>query len=169
MENKSGAFQTEDIAATDIWAERLFVLLGLAVVFANSFLFIFISRRVCVKIAIKDKHNIVVYLMFVISNDILCGIALFIKGLIRIENQTNVYLCVYTISVLFVLQTVSQGNITCICAQRYFTIKKRSQTKDAETKPKTYHCSPAGKSDRWICLYYLPHTYLNHQRYFRNK
>lgn len=91
---------------------------GLLIFSLNLIILVIISKLVS-----NDKHGIIVQFLFVTTNDVLCGLVLFVKSFVRLSSQTMVNLCVYIILISLALQIVSQGNIVCICAQRYFYIR----------------------------------------------
>lgn len=80
---------------TYIILEAFTCILGFGIFIINLILVIFTVRI----IKSKDKYGIIIHTLSVCINDMLCGLVLFLIGIIRVEGLFSVYLCVYTIHV----------------------------------------------------------------------
>lgn len=76
----------------------------------------------------KEKHSIHIHTLFVCVNDMLAGLVLGTLGFLRVKEHIRANICVYTAFASFAFQLVSQGNITCICFQRYSVLKNITNT-----------------------------------------
>lgn len=87
----------------------------------NTILFVLIAN-IMLKLEKQKKTqpDVLVHVFFVCINDTLNGIVMFLISVIRINDATSAFACAYVIILLLSLQITSQGNITCICIQRYF-------------------------------------------------
>lgn len=115
------ASMTEEHDNYSIFAAASAVLGGFIFVF-NFSIFYFIAK-VALTGNRTDKNDFIVHILFVSINDTLCGLVVFLIGLVRIQDKTSAYMCAVFIFLSLSLQIVSQGNIACICVQRYVTSK----------------------------------------------
>ena len=81
----------------------------------------------------NDKFGFLIHIFFVCIIDTCCGLALFLIGLINVEGQISARVCAFIMFASFTLQLVSQGNIACVCIQR-FIITKNVQNVDMKWK-----------------------------------
>ena len=71
----------------------------------------------------NDKVGFFIHIFFVCIIDTYCGLNLFLLGLINVEGQTSARVCAFTLFASFSAQVVSQGNIACVCIQRFIITK----------------------------------------------
>lgn len=120
--------------AMELGIEMMSCTFGITIFTANVLLVVFAGRFLRGSKGNKDKRGIIIHLIFVSVNDMLSGFVIFIIGIARVYDIFSAYLCASMIYTGMALQTVSQGNITCICAQRYHSainIRKLSSNKQA--------------------------------------
>lgn len=100
-------------------AEVLTIILGSIMVLENSVLLAVIVRLI-VKLRLKKENNDVLHhMLFVITNDTISAFVIMILGLIRVTGDVSAFFCAYTLLLSMSLQIMTQGNVTCICVQRY--------------------------------------------------
>lgn len=114
--------------------ELMTYILGFTIFAINLVTLFFYGRLFRGTSRSRDKRGIIIQMTFVSFIDMLSGFVLFMIGLTSVSSTFTAYLCAYVIYTGMVLQTVSQGNITCIFAQRYISarnIRKLSTNKQA--------------------------------------
>lgn len=94
---------------------------GIVFVF-NLTLLCFIGK-LAVSGAKNDKFGLIIHILFITVNDTLCGLFLFLIGWTPVQDKASAYACAVFVFMGLALQTVSQGNIACICIQRYVISK----------------------------------------------
>ena len=99
-------------------ATSLTTIFGLAIFLENIGLIALIVK-LCLKQDVKDTNDIIIHTLFVCANDMLSGFAVFVLSFIRVTDEGKAHFCVYTLILSLSLQMMSQGNMTCICVQRY--------------------------------------------------
>lgn len=110
------------------------VVLGFAIFLANFTLVVFMCKHFILNNATMDKQGFLVQTAFISVNDTLCGLVLFVIGFIQVKSQVTAYLCVYVTMASITLQLVSQGNLACICIQRYICVRNiRMQSRKVQT------------------------------------
>lgn len=119
--NDSGSIP-EDSA--EIIIARITSTFGGVTFLANTYILICIIKLLAGVDSKKDKYGIIIHTFFVCINDTVSGLALFLTGMTRVYGKTTAYMCAYLVFTCFSLQIVSQGNLTCICAQRYVLTRK---------------------------------------------
>lgn len=114
----SGSVLTNDEELLSM-AETLTCIFGLFVFVENAALIAVITKLWVKQDVKKDANDIVIHTLFVCANDLFSGLTVFIMGLIHVRSVATAHFCVYTVFMSMSLQIMSQGNITCICIQRY--------------------------------------------------
>lgn len=100
-------------------AATLTCVFGLVMLLENVALISVITKLWVKQDVKKDANDIIVHTMFVCANDMFSGLVVFVLGLVRVRGAASAHFCVYTLVMSMSLQLMSQGNITCICLQRY--------------------------------------------------
>lgn len=109
-------------------------VVGILVCVANVMVLAVIARLLSSK-TFRDRNGMILHTLFVSVNDTLCGVVVFIIGLIRVNGIISAFMCVYLSFLSLALQVVSQANITCVCAIRF--VVSRNMNKMYETS--MYH------------------------------
>lgn len=97
---------------------------GLFLVFLSWFMFKVRTKR--------DINDIIMHFMFVCINDTLSGLVLLALGVTKVTGKDSAVLCAHMAILSLSLNSMAQGNITCICTQRYIgarNIRKLSSGK----------------------------------------
>lgn len=92
--------------------------LGFGILATNSVILLVLFKSLFASGQNVDKHGILVHTLSVCINDTSAGLVLLVFGLLRVNDDVTAHVCAYMIYMAVALQTMSQGNITCICAQR---------------------------------------------------
>lgn len=96
---------------------------GALIFLENVILLVFVSRMIFGHGSSTDKYGMLKYTFTICINDTLAGIALFVNGFVRVSGKMTAYICAYSNFFALSLQIMSQGNIACICAQRYLSAR----------------------------------------------
>lgn len=107
--------------------------LGALAFVENVTLLIFIARLVCNLRQPFEKSGVIIQMLFVCINDTLCGVLIFMLGLLRVGPE-NVSVCTYLVLITATVHIVSQGNIACICLQRYLAARNIRRNKNSNRK-----------------------------------
>jgi len=71
----------------------------------------------------NDKFGFLIHIFFLSIIDTCCGLTLFLIGIVNVDGQISVHVCAFTIFTSFTFQVISQGNIACVCIQRFIITK----------------------------------------------
>lgn len=85
----------------------------------NLTLLVYITKILLRSEVKEDNRSFFIQLFSICINDTLCGLTVFLVGVLNVSTGFTLYLCAYTIFLALTLQIASQGNITCISVQRY--------------------------------------------------
>ena len=96
---------------------------GLIVFVENVILLVFLCKLFTKYYSGKEQFNIITQVFFVCANDTFSSFVLFLIGVLRVTDDITARLCVYTILLSSTLQAMSQSNIMCICAFRYYIVR----------------------------------------------
>ena len=110
----------------------LTALFGGIIFLVNVCILFVIVKMISSQQTYNDKFGFLIHIFFV-SIDTCCGLVLFLIGLINVEGQISARVCAFIMFASFTLQLVSQGNIACVCIQR-FIITKNVQNVDMKWK-----------------------------------
>mgnify|MGYP000005863851 FL=1 len=95
---------------------------------ANLCIIYFLMKLFLSQQSYKDKYGFFIHLTFVLINDTLCGLTLFLVGIISVEDISSARMCAILLFLSFSLQLVSQINIACVCIQRFMLSKSIAST-----------------------------------------
>ena len=98
-------------------------VLGGCICLSNAFILYFIVNILSSQQSNNDKFGFLIHIFFVSIIDTCCGLALFLLGLINVEGQTSARVCAFTLFASITSQLVSQGNMACVCIQRFIVTK----------------------------------------------
>lgn len=124
--NKTKIFEhdsEEELAMAAISAS-----IGGLILVLNFCLLMFIVRVLILTKATKDRSSLLVQTCFVSTHDTFSGFFLMLIGLVRVHDVFTAHVCAYLVFMCFAVQIVSQGNITCACAQRYMIARNLGKT-----------------------------------------
>lgn len=99
-------------------------VLGVVTILENAFLLALITKVLIRNYGKKEPFNFLMQLFFVCLNDTLCGFSLIVYGAIRVNSIMTAKVCGFSALTVITLQMVSQGNIACICIQRFICAKR---------------------------------------------
>lgn len=107
---------TDDITAK---AMALTSSIGGVILLENSFFLMFLAFLLHKMRMKREMNDILMHFTFVCVNDNLSGLVLLAQGLTEVTGIESARLCAYVGLLSLSLNSMSQGNIACICAQRY--------------------------------------------------
>lgn len=102
-------------AVVTVFAFSIFVSNMLTLIVLTKIILLLRKRR--------EGFETIVNLFFVCLNDTMCGLILIFYTGIHVDGTITGHLCAYTIILCLALLTTSQGNILCICFQRYLAAR----------------------------------------------
>lgn len=121
----------EDQFAANFAIRLSTIVLGFLIFMKNILLFALLRKLLLSAKGNKDKLRFLHQTLSVCILDGLCGIGLSLTGLIFVNGITSASFCAYVLFASISFQLMSQGNITCICAQRFLiarNIRQKSNT-----------------------------------------
>ena len=101
----------------------LTALFGGIIFLVNVCILFVIVKMISSQQTYNDKFGFLIHIFFVSIIDTCCGVALFLIGLINVEGQISARVCAFIMFASFTFQLVSQGNIACVCFQRFIITK----------------------------------------------
>ena len=96
---------------------------GLVIFIENVILLVFLCKLLIKYNSGKEHIDVITQVFFVCANDTLSSFVLFLSSWLRVTNEITAQFCVYTILLQSTLQFMSQSNIMCICAFRYYVAR----------------------------------------------
>ena len=93
---------------------------GLIVFVENVILIVFLCKLFTKYYSGKEQFDVITQVFFVCANDTFSSFVLFMIGVLRVTDDITARLCVYTILLSSTLHAMSQSNIMCICAFRFY-------------------------------------------------
>lgn len=106
---------------------------GSVILIVNSILFISLYKLLFDRTK-KEVSDFYIQLLSVCINDTFAGLALLLFGTITVTGVQTAYVCAYACMFGLILQLMSQGNMLCICIQRFIQTKMIRQVNIGSNK-----------------------------------
>ena len=120
MENNTSILPDRNYDA----AITAFISVSALVIFIeNVILLVFLCKLLIKYNSGKEQIDVIIQVVFVCAIDTLSSFVFFVTGRVRVTSDITARLCVYTILLSSTLQFMSQSNIMCICAFRYYVAR----------------------------------------------
>ena len=120
MENNTSILPDRNYDA----AITAFISVSALVIFIeNVILLVFLCKLLIKYNSGKEQIDVIIQVVFVCAIDTLSSFVFFVTGRVRVTDDITARLCVYTILLSSTLQFMSQSNIMCICAFRYYVAR----------------------------------------------